>query len=131
MGKFKQIAVENVSLCKLMVGREKIETGDIIGEQLTIIAFDFAPKFDDAGSPIVNPETGEADVYSVVTFQEAPGKYYCGGSILTKICQAWAAGYDSPEKASEDLEKEGGVKVSFRSTRTRGGKSLTSVDIIG
>lgn len=131
MGKFKEIAVENVSLCKLMMGREKIETGDITGKQFTIIAFDFAPKFNDEGSPIVNPETGEVDVYSVVIFQEAPGKFYCGGSILTKICKAWAAGYDSPEKASEELEKEGGVKVGFNTTRTRGGKNLTTVDIIG
>lgn len=127
---FKQVAQENTLLSAIMVGREKIDTDDIVNRELTIIAFDFAPKFDKEGRPMIDPETGEVDTFGVVVFREEPGKYYCVGTVFTKVCKAWAAGFMNPVEASEALENEGGVKVIFRPSKTKKGNNLTSVEII-
>ena len=56
--KFKKLAQDATVLCPLMSGREKMTTRDVTKEdELTIIAFGFAPKFDDDGQPIVNTRT--------------------------------------------------------------------------
>lgn len=128
---FKQVAQENTQLCALMAGREKLSTEEVIEQELTIIGFDFAPKFDKDGSPLVDESTGEAETFGVVVFQELPGKYYSVGTVFTKVCKAWECGYDSPEEASKDLEEQGGVKVIFRNSKTKKGNNLVSVDIVG
>lgn len=127
---FKKSAEEAILLSPIMVGREKLDTEEILNQPLTIIAFDFAPKFDEKGTPIVDPDTGEAETFGVVVFQEKPDFYYCVGTVFTKVCKTWAAAFSSPVEASEALEAEGGVKVKFTSGKTRGGKNLTSVDIL-
>ena len=127
---FKKVAQENTSLSAIMVGREKIDTDDVVNKELTIIAFDFAPKFDKEGHAIVDESTGEADTFGVVVFKEIPDSYYCVGTVFTKVCKAWAAGFDSPEEASKALESEGGVKVKFTPSKTKKGNNLTAVQIL-
>lgn len=127
---FKKVAQENTLLSAIMVGREKLETEDILGKELTIIGFDFAPKFDQHGMPVADPSTGEVDTFGVVVFAEYPDKYYCVGAVFTKVCHAWAAGFDSPQEASEALAAEGGVRVRFTASKTKKGNNLTAVDIL-
>lgn len=127
---FKKVAQEETSLSAIMVGREALKTDDVLNKELTIIAFDFAPKFDKAGNVIVDESTGEAETYGVVVFKEYPANYYGAGAVLTKVCHAWAAGFTSPEEASVALESEGGVRVRFRASKTKKGNNLTSVDIL-
>lgn len=127
---FKKVAQENTLLSAIMVDRDKLETEDILGQELTIMAFDFAPKFDQQGKPVVDEATGEADTFGVVVFSEYPDKYYCVGAVFTKVCHAWAAGFDSPEEASEALSAEGGVKVRFTASKTKKGNNLTAVEIL-
>lgn len=127
---FKKIAQESTQLCSLMVGRSKLETADIIGRDLTIMAFDFAPKFDKQGEPIIDPQTGEADVFGVVVFSEEPTAYYGVGTVFTKVCKAWMSGFTSAEEASAALLAEGGVRVKFTESKTRRGNNLTAVEIL-
>lgn len=127
---FKQVAQENTLLSAIMVGRTKLDTEEIVGKTLTIEAFDFAPKFDKTGKPIIDPDTGEADTFGVVVFSEHPECYYCVGTVFTKVCKAWAAGFTSPAEASEALKKEGGVKVIFRQSKTKNNNNLTAVEIV-
>lgn len=128
---FKKVAQENTLLSAIMAGKEKLETEDVIDKQLTIIAFDFAPKFDQHGNPVVlDDATGEVDTFGVVVFKEFPDKYYCVGSVFTKVCHAWAAGFNSPQEASAALEAEGGVRVRFSASKTKKGNNLTAVDIL-
>lgn len=127
---FREVAQKNTLLSGIMVGRDKIDTDSIINKDLTIIAFDFAPKFDQAGNPVINDATGEADTFGVVVFKEFPDKYYCVGAVFTKVCHAWAAGFSSPEEASAALEAEGGVKVRFTPSKTKKGNNLTAVEIL-
>lgn len=126
---FKKVAQENTLLCRLMVGREKLDTDDIIDKELTIIGFDFAPKFDREGNAIAD-ENGQADVFGVVIFNELPNSYYCVGTVFTKVCKAWAAPFATVEEASDALAVEGGVKVKFTASKTKKGNNLTAVEIL-
>lgn len=128
---FKQVAQESTALCKLMQGREKLETSDVIGKELTVIAFDFAPKFDQNGNPVAIPETGEQDVFGVLVFAEMPEKYYSVGTVFTKVCKAWSAGFGGDtDEASAALAESGGVRVRFSNSKTKKGNNLTAVEII-
>lgn len=126
---FKKVAQENTLLSAIMAGKEKLETEEILDQELTIVGFDFAPKFDQQGNPVVN-EMGEVDTFGVVVFAEHPDKYYCVGAVFTKVCHAWAAGFDSPQEASTALAAEGGVRVKFSASKTKKGNNLTAVDIL-
>lgn len=127
---FKKAAQENTLLSAIMAGREKLETEDVLDQELTIIAFDFAPKFDQAGNPVVDPTTGEADTFGVVVFKEHPNSYYCVGAVFTKVCHAWAAPFATAQEASAALKAEGGVKVRFTASKTKKGNNLTAVEIL-
>lgn len=129
---FKQVAQDSTQLCRLMSGREKLDTSEVVAEDsLTIIAFDFAPKFDQQGNPVAIPETGEQDTFGVVVFAEYPDRYYNVGTVFTKVCKAWAAGFSGDaEAASAALAKDGGVKVRFSEGKTKKGNNLVNVDIL-
>ena len=127
---FKQVAQENTLLSAIMVGKEKLETEQIINKELTIIAFDFAPKFDQSGNRIIDPNTGEVDEFGVVVFKEIPDHYYCVGAVFTKVCKAWASAFNSAAEASEALAAEGGVRVKFTPSKTKKGNNLTAVEIL-
>ena len=121
MKNFKEIAVKTLSLSELMAGREQIKTDDLIGQAATIIAFDFATITD----------KGEAKTFPVLLLKEYPDKYYNGGTLLMKLCMAWASEYDGDvEAASADLEKSGGVHIRFRATRTKSGNNLTNITVL-
>lgn len=127
---FKKSAQENTLLSAIMVGKEKLETEDILDKELTIIGFDFAPKFDQQGKPVLDASTGEVDTFGVVVFAEYPDKYYCVGAVFTKVCHAWAAAFNSTQEASVALATEGGVRVKFSASKTKKGNNLTAVEIL-
>lgn len=127
---FKSVAQENTLLSAIMVGKEKLDTDEILNQELTIVGFDFAPKFDQSGNPVVNDNTGEVDTFGVVVFKEHPDKYYCVGAVFTKVCHAWASAFSSPKEASEALAAEGGVRVKFTPSKTKKGNNLTAVEIL-
>lgn len=128
---FRQTAQESTLLCKLMQNRTKLETDDVVDKELTIIAFDFAPKFDADGNRMADPATGEMDTFGVVVFKELPDNYYNVGTVFTKVCKAWADGFSgSAEAASSELAKSGGVPVRFTRGRTKKGNNLVSVEIL-
>lgn len=121
MKDFKKIAVDELSLSPLMAGREQIKTDELVGKEVTIVAFDFATITDE----------GEEKTFPVLLLKELPEKYYNGGVLLSKLCQAWASEYDGDvEAASADLEKSGGVKLRFKATKTKSGRNLTSVEVV-
>lgn len=128
---FKKSAQEETLLSPVMVGRDKLDTDDIIDRELTIVEFGFAPKFDQTGNRIVDETTGEIESFGVVVFAEMPDKYYCVGTVFSKVCRAWAAGFDNdPAKASAALAQEGGVRVRFTPSKTKKGNNLTAVEIL-
>lgn len=118
---FRKIALDEMSLSPLMAGRDKIATDDLIGQTVTVVAFDFATITD----------KGEEKTFPVLLLEEYPENYYNGGILLSKLCVAWAAAFDGDvEEASNALAEQGGVKLKFTSTRTKSGNNLTSVQVI-
>lgn len=121
MKNFKEIAVKELSLSPLMAGREQIKTEDLIGEEVTVTRFDFATIND----------KGTEKTFPVLLLEEYPDSYYNGGTLLMKLCIAWAAAYDGDvEAASKDLDESGGVKLRFSATKTKSGNNLTSVEVV-
>lgn len=127
---FLKIAQEATALSPVMVGRTKLETEDILNQELTIIEFGFAPKFNKDGTPCVNPHTGEVDTFGVVIFAEKPDQYYCVGTVCTRVCKMWVSAFETAEEASAELAANGGVRARFTQTRTKKGNNLTNVEFL-
>ena len=117
---FRKTALESTLLSKLQNDREKISTHDLIQrfpDGITVNAFDFA--------------TIDGKSFAVVTCNEDDTKYYNGGTVLSKMCVAWAAGFaGDPEAASTALAKAGGVKLKFAEEKTKGGNNVTTITVV-
>lgn len=114
--KFMQAAQQALTLSRVMEGREKLETEDILGKELTIDEFDIV--------------TLDGKSFGVCHFVEYPEKYYNGGAILTKLFTSWANLYSGDiEAASNGLKKDGGVKIQLAAAKTKKGNNLTSVTL--
>jgi len=118
---FKKIAQDELSLSPLMAGRDQLKTEDLIGQTVTVVAFDFATITD----------KGVEKTFPVLLLKEYPNHYYNGGTLLSKLCRCWAEAYDGDiEMASSDLAAEGGVQLRFTATKTKSGNNLTAVDVV-
>lgn len=118
---FRKIAQDELSLSPLMSGREQIKTEDLIGQTITVIEFDFATITD----------RGEQKTFPVLLLEEYPDRYYNGGALLNKLCEAWAAAADGDiDAASSELRSSGGVKFKVSMTKTKSGNNLTSIDLV-
>lgn len=120
MFNFRKTALESTMLSKLQNDREKISTHDLIQQfpdGVTVNAFDFA---------VVDDKS-----FAVVTFKEDDTKYYNGGTVLSKMCVAWAAGFaGDPEAASTALANAGGVKLKFAEAKTKNGNNVTTITVV-
>lgn len=130
VNKFKQQAQEATLLSPIMKDREKMRTKDVVGRELTIVGFNFAPKFDKEGNLLIDNETGQPDEFGVIIFEEEPDKYYCVGTVFTKVCKLWAADYPTVSDASDALRASGGVRVKFSEGETKKGNNLVNVSIL-
>lgn len=118
---FRKIASKELSLSPLMANRNQIKTSDLLGQTVTVTNFDFARI----------TYKGEENIFPVLLFAEHPDKYYNGGCLLSKMCEAWAAEFDGDvAAASIALEDSGGVRIKFLSTKTKSGNNLTSITVL-
>lgn len=122
-GKFAAIAKEATALSgsELMKDRTKVDTDELYGEEITITGFDFLTSTD---------RSGETKDFAVCTYAEDPKAFFFAGTVLTKICKAWAADYDSAAEASEALAEDGGVVIKMSKGKTKKGNTITNVDIL-
>ena len=120
MFNFRESAINSTLLSSLQNNREKITTEELIQQfpdGITVNAFDFA--------------TVQDKTFAVVTFNEDDTKYYNGGTVLSKMCVAWAAGFaGDPEAASTALAKSGGVKLKFAEAKTKNGNNVTTITVV-
>ena len=117
---FRKAAIDSTMLSTLQTDREKISTEELISsfpDGITVNAFDFA--------------TVQNKTFAVVTFKEDDTKYYNGGTVLTKMCIAWAAGFaGDPETAATALAKARGVKLKFEESKTKSGNNVTTITVV-
>lgn len=108
------IAREAAGGSRLMQGREKLVTEDIINEALTLRDCDKVSSIDADG--IVND-------YYVVVFDEYPDNYYSGGQQLTKICAAIEA------NGLKNELNANGLKIELTRKKTAAGRRFTAVTV--
>lgn len=105
----------------LMTGREKLETKDVVGHDLTIAEADIVSR-------------GTSDAYAVVVFAEEPDKFLYGGLVLTKLIEDLMAQLEAEgltladELAKEDAEP---LKIRMVTRRSKGSKrDYTDVEVL-
>lgn len=120
--RFAAMAKEATTLCEIMQGKTKIDTDELLGKEITITAFDFIELKD---------KSGELKKFAVCCFEEDPEAFFFGGTVLTKICEAWAKEFDGDAAAaSEALADDGGCVIKMTAGKTKNGRRITNVDII-
>lgn len=116
-----KVAQRETSLSRLMEGREKIKTEDIIKKYpngVTLTEFDLV-TIDDSTFP-------------VFTFAENDKECFFGGHVLTKIAIGWVKACDGDvETASDNLKSCGGIRVQFELSRTNKNNNITLVKVLG
>ena len=111
MSKIKEFAKGIIGGSKLMQGRKKLSTDDIIGVVLTIRDFE-----------MLNGNDG--DTFPVIIFDEIPDGYYCGGKILSDMC----AGIESGGMHGDLIAD--GLKIILGRKLTRNNKTCVTVSIV-
>ena len=120
MFNFRESALNSTLLSSLQNNRNKIYTEALI-----------ATFHDGSTGNALDLATVKDKTFAVVTFVEDDTKYYNGGTVLTKMCLAWAAGFDGdPESASIALGKSGGVKLKFAESKTKNGNNVTTITVV-
>lgn len=111
MSNIKDFAKGIIGGSKLMNGRKKLSTDDIIGVVLTMRDFE-----------LLNGNDG--DVFPVIIFDEIPDGYYCGGKILSDMCTGIENG-----GMHNDLTVDG-LRIILGRKLTRNNKQCVTVSIV-
>ncbi len=103
----KERAMKAKTLSEVMDGRTKLETKDVVGQELTVIDVD-----------VIHPAEGRD--YCVVVFDEYPDKFLFGGAVLTSIIQnlIHTCG-DSRDQFLAELNDEGGLKIRMVTKKSK------------
>ena len=114
MNKYGKMLAEKHSLSRLCVGREKLETDDVIGQVLTIEDADIAQDVTIGG---------ELKTFSVYTFKEYPGQFMYGGLKLTQIAPDLIEIADNENKSIADLD----IQIMLKAVRTKSNNDFIDV----
>lgn len=115
---FKAAAQKATVLSPLMENREKLDTDNIVKQDLTIVAVDW-----------VQQNSGVE--YPCIIFKEYPDGYYCGGIILKKIVAEWVGSFSGNiDGLNAELENSGGVKIRLTNGKTKTNNNLVKVEIL-
>lgn len=117
---FKKSAQDATTTSALMAGRTKIDTQSIISEYpagINVVGIDF-----------VSTSKGN---YFIGIFSEDATKFFNGGSVFNTIAQKWAEEFGGDfDTLNKELQAEGGVRMVFKSARSKDGRNYTAIDII-
>jgi hypothetical protein len=123
---FANLARRATSLSPLVENRTKISVGEIVDnypEGITVNNFDMVNGTDQSGQPIT---------YPVFTFAEDNTRFGFGGTVLKNIVNSWLAAFDGDiEACAKALNANGGVKLKFSHGRTKAGRTVTEIEVIG
>lgn len=94
----REFAKAQKMVSPLMENRDKIDTKDVIGQELTLIDFDIV-------------QTGMKP-YSVCVFREYPDKFLFGGTVMTDLLFKISEEYG--ENYSAELDAVDGLKLRLK-----------------
>lgn len=123
---FSKLARMATTLSPIIEGKTKISVSDIIDtypDGITIDGFDMVSGTD---------QNGEPSTYPVFTFIEDKTRFGFGGTVLKNIVNSWLAAFDGDiESCAKALAANGGVKLKFSQGKTKSGRNVTIIDVIG
>lgn len=111
MSKITEFAKGIIGGSKLMQGRKKLSTDEVLGIALTMRDFE-----------LLNGNDG--GVFPVIIFDEIPDGYYCGGKILSDIC----AGIENGGMHADLIAD--GLKIILGRKLTRDRKTCVTVSVL-
>lgn len=119
---FRNLAKKQTTLSTIMADREKMSNDTLIEtypDGVTITSFDY----------VTSKKTGKQ--YPVFTIAEDAGVFVNGGTVIDRVFQEFVkvCGGDV-DGASQELKRQGGLKVKFGHGTTKSGDSLITVEII-
>ena len=111
-----------VNISPVMDGKEQIRTDDVLGQELTIAAFDIVPGID--------PRTKEEFTAPVFNFVEFPDKWYRGGASLTRLVSAATALTNGDIAEASVMTAEEGIRIKLDKRWKRDGTPWVSVKVL-
>lgn len=119
---FRDLAKRQTTLSDVMLNREKVKTTDLINDYpdgVTIIAFDYVTS------------KKSKTPYPVFNIAEDPTIFCNGSTILDRIFSSFVKQYDGDVKAaSDELRRQGGLKVKLGHGTTKAGDELVTVEVL-
>lgn len=111
MTKITELAKSIVGGSKLMQGRKKLSTDDVLGIALTMRDFEIL-------------HSADGNEFPIVIFDEIPDGYYGGGKILSDICTGIENGGMHADLIAD------GLKIILGRKITRNNKTCVTVTIL-
>lgn len=122
MADFRNMAKRQTTLSEVMTDRTKISNDDLMTnypDGFTIMAFDM----------IQSKKT--KDKYPVYNIAEDPTVFCNGGTVLKRIFNDFIEAMDGDVKAaSDELRRQGGLKVKLGYGTTKAGDDVITVEVI-
>lgn len=122
MADFRNMAKRQTTLSEVMNDRDKVSTDELIEKYpdgVTINAFDYITSKKSKGK------------YPVFNIAEDPKVFCNGGTILDRIFQDFVNAMDGDvAAASNELRRQGGLKVKLSHGETKNGDDLTVVEVL-
>lgn len=119
---FRNLAKKQTTLSTIMADREKMSNDKLIAtypDGVTITGFDY----------VTSKKTGKQ--YPVFTIAEDAGVFVNGGTVIDRVFQEFVKVCDGDvDAASQELKRQGGLKVKFGHGTTKAGDELITVEII-
>lgn len=98
---------------KLIKGKTKIETSDVIGKEITLIGYGFM--------------TDNGKEYAVVTLKEFPDNFLFCGKVLTDEIRKLEGEFGDD---LNDILASGEVRVILKTQSSKNGRKYTSADFL-
>lgn len=119
---FRDLAKRQTTLSSVMVDKEKIKTQDLIDNYpngVTITAFDYVQSKKSKGK------------YPVYNIAEDDSIFCNGGTVLDRIFSEFVNACDGDvAEASDELRRQGGLKVKLGNGTTKSGDELITVEVL-
>lgn len=123
---FANLARKATSLSPIIEGKTKISVSEIIAqypEGITLMSFDMVNGTDQNGNP---------STYPVFVFAEDDTRFGFGGTVLKNITSAWLEAFEGDvDSCAKALAANGGVKLKFAQGKTRNGRNITTIEVVG
>lgn len=121
----KELAVQVTTLCKLMEGREKMDTKELIERHPDGMHIREVEQF-----TMIDEKTEEETLIWAYTIVEEPKKFMFAGYVLKKIFDSWIASYDGDYDKLNKAIREENIAIQLSRSKTKSKQEITTVKVL-